>query len=78
MPYLVLVVGLYVLEVLADLAFLVDRMPCIFPHMAPFCVYSYSGGNLVTLLMLMSGQVRKFPRWMDLRHVSFVGNPDAA
>ena len=67
-----------VLEVLAGLTVLVDFMPCLFPLMCTFCVYSDSGKNLVTFLMLKSIQVRQFPRRMALIHADVVGKTTAA
>ena len=68
---------LSVLAVLAGSSVFVERMPCLCLLMCHFCVSSDSRKNLVTFLMLMSGQVRYFPHRMSFIHVAFVGNTAA-
>ena len=68
---------LFVLAVLASSSVLVERIPCLCSIMCPFCVSSDSRNNLVTFLMLMSGQVRYFPLWVALSYVAFFGKSAA-
>ena len=56
--FLCWLLALFVIAFLVSLKVLVEHMPCLCPIMCPFCVSSYSGNNLVTLVMLISGEVR--------------------
>ena len=75
LSYWLLVLSVIVL--LAGSTVLVESTPCLCPLMCPFYVSSDSGGDLVTLLLLMSSQGRYFPRRVSLSHVVFFVKPAA-